>query len=349
MRQVSVLITAIGGATVGEQTLKALKRSTNHYTIIGTDTTPLCTNRYEVDRFHQVPPANDASYVDTLLSLCEKYDVKALIPGSEPELKMISEHRDQFLKKNILPLINPASVIDTCLDKFKTMSFLQQNGFVFPRTLCIRNAEDLRTIDYFPMVLKPSIGGGGSTNTMLAQNKTELQFFGEYLLNIYPEYIVQEYVGTPETEYTVGVLCDMQGDFINSIVIKRNILTGLSKRMKVKNNSSNRSLGDELVISSGISQGEVVENTMVAAECERIALKLGATGALNIQCRVHQNKVYVFEINPRFSGTTSVRAMVGYNEPDVLIRKHILGEAITTRFKYEYAHIVRGLSETRIK
>ena len=56
----------------------------------------------------------------------------------------------------------------------------------------------------------------------------------------------------------------------------------------------------------------------------------------------------VFEINPRFSGTTSLRAMAGYNEPDVLIRRHVLNEAIEPHFAYRSGVILRGLSETML-
>ena len=55
------------------------------------------------------------------------------------------------------------------------------------------------------------------------------------------------------------------------------------------------------------------------------------------------------EINPRFSGTTSLRAMVGFNEPDVLIRKHVLGETIEPSFDYREGVIMRGLEETFIE
>ena len=69
---------------------------------------------------------------------------------------------------------------------------------------------------------------------------------------------------------------------------------------------------------------------------------------MNIQCRFVGGRVKVFEINPRFSGTTSIRAMVGYNEPDVLMRKHIFGEDIPVDFEYEEAVILRSLSEARV-
>jgi len=183
---------------------------------------------------------------------------------------------------------------------------------------------------------------------MIAQTKEELIVFGKYLLNIYTEYIAQEYIGTPDQEYTVGVLTDMEGNLINSIAIRRNISFGLGCKIKIANRSEKQELGAHLVISSGISQGQVGKYEFVTEYCENLALKLGAKSALNIQCRYFNNKVYVFEINPRYSGTTSLRAMVGYNEPDIMIRKYLLGEDIERNFSFEECIIMRGLNERKI-
>ena len=68
-----------------------------------------------------------------------------------------------------------------------------------------------------------------------------------------------------------------------------------------------------------------------------------------MQCRLVNGTVNVFEINPRFSGTTSLRAMAGYNEPDVLIRRHVLNELIEPHFKYRSCFILRGLSEALVE
>jgi carbamoyl-phosphate synthase large subunit len=40
--------------------------------------------------------------------------------------------------------------------------------------------------------------------------------------------------------------------------------------------------------------------------------------------------------------------MVGYNEPDVLIRHHALGEPVEPDFGYAEGTILRGLSETYV-
>jgi carbamoyl-phosphate synthase large subunit len=302
-----------------------------------------------VDIPYVVPAANDPSYLNVILSLCKKLDIEVLFHGSEPELKVMSNNREKIKDAGIFLPINTKEVIDTCMDKFKTNEFLSKNGFCFPKTSKIRSMEDASYVEFYPVVLKPSIGGGGSANTMLAQSKDELLAFSKYLLTIYPEFVAQEYVGTPDNEFTACILTSLDGEYINSIAVKRMIMSSLGNRIKVKNRTSRKELGEILAISSGVSQGEIGKFPEVTSQCKEIALALGSKGPLNIQCRFVDGKVYVFEINPRYSGTTSLRAMVGFNEPDILIRKHLLGESIETDFKYKTGYILRGLEEQYIE
>ena len=105
-----------------------------------------------------------------------------------------------------------------------------------------------------------------------------------------------------------------------------------------------------LAISTGISQGEIGYFPEVTSYCEKLAIAMGCKFSINVQCRLVDSIPYVFEINPRFSGTSYMRAMVGYNEPDILIKKHILGELIDLKFEYKSGVILRSLKETlRVK
>ena len=237
------------------------------------------------------------------------------------------------------------------MDKKKTNRRLTELGFDSPRLDIIERRSDLAVIDWFPVVVKPSIGGGGSANVYVAQNFRELSGLAEYLElgENQNKFFVQEYVGTPNDEYTVGVLHEMDGEYINSIAVKRALTGQLNIRMGVTNRTSKVELGPNLIISSGVSQGEIGRFPKVTEQCKAIAKAIGAKGPINIQCRLVDGIVKVFEINPRFSGTTSLRAMVGYNEPDILMRKHIAGEDTPVDFLYDTAVILRSLIETRFE
>jgi carbamoyl-phosphate synthase large subunit len=346
MKKVKVLVTGIGGGGHGEQILKALRMSTLPLEIVGADMTIYSKSRSIVDEFFVLPPANDDNYISVLISECVTRGIEILFHGSEPELKKMSINRKIIADAGIFLPINSEDVIDTCMDKYKTIEFLKDNDFSYPESFKISSIEDVERVNKFPVVLKPSIGGGGSANTMIAQSKEELIVFTKYLFNTYKEFIAQEYVGTPYSEYTVGILHDMDGKLINSIAVKRMILSSLGNRIKIKNMSDNKSLGDMLVISSGISQGEIGKYSEVTKQCEVIAEKLNSRGPINIQCRLVNNRVYIFEINPRYSGTSSMRALVGMNEPELMIKYHFFKETIARNFDIKEGYVLRGLEET---
>lgn len=348
MEKTTVMVTGVGGGGHGEQILKALRLAETPYEIVGGDMDPTSMGLAEVDHPYLLPGAKDPDYIECLLAVCAKHGVRALFHGSEPELVAMSANRERIEAAGLFLPINPGEVIDTCQDKDRTMSFLAEHGFAFPRSINVSAGEHLDQVDFMPAVLKPSVGGGGSANTYIAQNQRELSFFTDYLLSLYPEFIVQEYIGLPEQEYTVGVLISMDGELLNSIAVKRSIMSSLSNRLKVANHSGREELGPVLAISSGVSQGKIGPFAEVTKTCEQVAVALGGRGSLNLQCRLWQDQVYIFEINPRFSGTTSLRAMVGYNEPDVLIRRHVLGQEIAPRFAYQSGVIARGLCETLV-
>jgi carbamoyl-phosphate synthase large subunit len=347
----NVLVTAMGGGGHGEQILKALRLAEKgRYRIIGADANPNCPQFDMVDQSAVLPFASAPDYLQKLFELIDEYQVKALFHGCEPELNLFSKHRKEIMGRDVFLPINPSAVINLCMDKEKTNQRLIELGFDSPKFAVITAREDLAAIDWFPVVAKPSVGGGGSANVYIAQNKKELNGLAEYLSlgKNQIKFFIQEYVGTPEDEYTVGVLHDMNGDYINSIAVKRALTGQLNIRMSVPNKTSKAELGSKLVISSGVSQGAIGRFPEVTNQCKAIAKAIGARGPINIQCRLVNGVVKVFEINPRFSGTTSLRAMVGYNEPDILIRKHIEGREIERDFPYEHAIILRSLIEAKV-
>jgi carbamoyl-phosphate synthase large subunit len=339
-----VLVTAIGGGGVGEQTLKAL-RLAGGYRIVGGDARSKCAQYGLVDEPVVLPAAHHPEYIEAVLSVARATGAQALFPGSEPEIRVVSDHREIFEDAGLLVPINPKTVIDTCSDKVASATFLEEHGFRSPRTLHVRTLDDLAEIDWWPVVVKPAVGSGGSRDVFIAQTSRELALIGEYLHGTAGKLMVQEYVGTSDHEYTVGVLHDMDGRFLNSIALRRQVSGVLHTRVSIPNRTGRSDLGERLVISSGVSHGHLDRYPEVTEQCEAIASALGVRGAVNIQCRLVDGQISVFEINPRLSGTTSLRAMVGYNEPDVLLRIHLLGEAVPPRFPYRSGDVLRSLSE----
>ena len=342
--RISVLVTGVGGGGHGHEIVKALQL-TGRYRLVGLDMSPLSFGLFDLDAAYLVPPASDAAYIDSLLEICRAESIDVLLHGSEPELKAIAAHRDVFRSVGVLPLINEPSVISLCMDKSATAQTLAAAGLPVPSSARVEQEDEIPEDPVLPVVVKPSMGGGGSNNTFLAQDRTELVDACRTIVRQGGVALVQEYVGTPGDEYTVSVLHSLDGRFVGSLALNREIMSGLSNRVKIPNRTGRSELGPVLAISSGVSQGYVGDFPEVRRACEAVAAAVGSQGPLNVQCRFVDGTLYPFEINPRFSGTTYIRALMGFNEPDLLIRHHVAGEPFPDPIVYRHGHCVRGLVE----
>jgi carbamoyl-phosphate synthase large subunit len=74
--------------------------------------------------------------------------------------------------------------------------------------------------------------------------------------------------------------------------------------------------------------------------------KLNPLGPANFQFRINRNnEPTVFEINGRFSGTTPLRALVGFNEVEMVLHKMVYGTAVVQPV-VQNKTILRHWSET---
>ncbi len=339
---VCVLIAGTGGGGTGTELIKAFKLAKHDYKIVATDMWSNSFGLSETPFRYTIPPASSPDYIDSLLKICKKENVQAIATGSEPELKQVAKNAHIFEENGVRVLLNPWSVIEMCTDKYKLMNFLSSHGIRCPQYFLYEKESDLNKIDQYPVIIKPRVGGG-SQNVFIAQDKEEVSFFTHYLKKYGYEPLVQEYVGTHEEEFTIGVLYADDGKLLTSIAMKRMLGSGLSTRQTVINPNTKK----KYVISSGISQGLIDDFKELRKEAEKISKIIGASGPVNVQCRKTEDGIVPFEINPRFSGTTGPRSLVGYNEPDIFCRYKLFGE-IPSKIEYRYGYVVRGLVEKYI-
>lgn len=315
--KIRVLVTGVGGRSCGNQILHALLLTSDKYHIVATDAEPFSFGLYETPYRYVVPLAKDPEYVRVMLFLVERERLQVILPGTEAENLVLSAHRDAFASAGCQLIASPINVVALCDDKKNVHRWLEANGFHTPRNTDACNWRELVAEVGFPVIGKPAVNTGGSRNVAILKDEKEVERF-LFDTRDNSRMMIQEYVGSPEGEFTVGVLVSRSGDIIDSIVMHRKLI-GLSLGVQ-------RQIGGEsFALSTGYSQGFLIRHQRIQKECERLALALGIRGPLNIQLRLVGEKVYIFEVHPRFSGTTSIRADAGFNEPDVLISNFLLG------------------------
>ncbi|WP_421941600.1 ATP-grasp domain-containing protein [Pedobacter sp.] len=324
----NILVTAVGGRSVGSGVLHALTRCSpevkNRWNVIGADAESFAWGLYKTPSSTLLPLANSADYIDSVIKAVHQFKIDAIIPGSEAEASVLSQNKDKF----DAPIIaNSFNLMPLMMDKFATTNKLVELGLP---TIPMRKIEDWESAVSefgFPLIVKPTTGTGGSKGVSLCTTLVELKTIIQNL-PVNSGYCVQPLIGSDDEEYTVGILSDKNGNLVDSIVMKRKLI-GLSLLdTKIVNDQ-------KLSISTGYSQGFFIKHKQVQEFCEKLSANLESKGPLNIQLRIHKGEIYVFEIHPRFSGTTTMRADVGFNEPDILLRNYLFGETFS-RLDYQY-------------
>jgi carbamoyl-phosphate synthase large subunit len=313
-----ILITGVGGVSVGHQVLSALLPLRDRYRLITADADPYSCGLFQGDEPYRVPLAKAPDYLPAILRLIQKERIQVLIPGTEIEALVMSQHLGALKQSGCVPLMQPPDVIDLCHDKIRMNAWLRQHGFDVPLSASGAEWRELVRAAGWPIVAKPAAESSGSKNVAILKDEAEVDSYLRTCPD--PERTqFQQYVGDQDSEYTVGVLTHLDGTLVDSIVIRRRLFgMTMGQRRSIE--------GREFALSTGLSQGIIVREPAVQDVCERLALEVGMKGAANIQCRTDNGKVLVFEVHARFSGTTSIRAQAGYNEPDVLIRNALFGE-----------------------
>ncbi len=245
------------------------------HVLFGCDVNEIAAGMDLAEEFWQCKYAVDDGYIEELLMRCKEHGITHLIPVNEREIERIGQERKKFEEIHVKVVIQTQKVLDICLDKYATARFLSEHGFDVPATYTDNTFKEAGKY-----ILKPR-KSNGSKNLVLLASKEEIPD------QIEKDYILQEYIESEE-EYTIGVFRHSQT--INVIAFLRQLKDGYS------------------------SQVELTEEKELIRIAERAAQAFDLEGYINIQLRKKDGKYYIFEINPRISGTVRFRHMLGYTD-----------------------------------
>jgi carbamoyl-phosphate synthase large subunit len=307
------MIAGIGGASLGTEICKSLCLA-GRYEIYGCDISPTAYGLYD-DGFTRTWRIRREDYVSEVLEACRQAGAKWLIPGGEQPNALLGAAAGIFLEHGIRVVTNDAAIVGLFSDKEATFNRLSACGIPVPKTTELASAEDVAKVG-LPCIVKPATGSGGSVSVFFAVTKDEAMIYAEFIRRNGSVPIAQEYVGDEEGEFTIGVLSLPDARVVGSIALRRVLDAKLSVAYR----------GRGGIVSSGYSQGYIDEFPDLCRQAERIAAAIQSRGPINIQGRVRNGVLMPFEINPRFSASTYLRALAGFNEIDMLLGYLISGE-----------------------
>ena len=316
MNSYPVLITGVGG-NVGQGVLKALRASTrSRFHIVGIDMEPLAAGFSLVDSYYQTPRTSDPRFPEAFEAIAKKEKLEAVYVCSPSELEPFASFKDDFERQfGLTVFVNPLEVVRIGSDKFATANFLREVGFVYPETVMGNDASGVhRLINkyQFPLLAKPRCGF--SSRNIFILNSSE-EFFAA--MTLCPDLVVQRYLGDPENEFTATTISGWDAKVRATIIFRRELLQGTTYRT------------------------ELIDDANLEKQVVAIVEALGAIGPCNLQFRLLDGVACVFEINPRFSGTSGIRFLYGFNDCEMVfdllhrkieIEKPTLRKAVVLRY-----------------
>jgi carbamoyl-phosphate synthase large subunit len=302
MRTLNVLVTGAGGP-LGQSIMKAVRYASLPCRLVATDRHPLSVGFHWADSHYILPTADEPGYLAQLAAICREERVDAVLIGSEGEMHVLAQEKGAFERETGARIIvSSPEVLCISTDKWETTRFLAAHGLDYPRSALPEELEQMEALVAdlgFPLIVKPR-NSSGSKGLFKVQSQRELM----HVLPLVDRPIVQEYLRPDDQEYTTAAFVDDTGQPQGTVVMRRELAAGLTYRARVE------------------------DHPVVAATAQAVASALRPLGPCNVQLRLTRRGPVPFEINARFSSTTSIRACFGYNEVEMALRCYVLGERI---------------------
>ena len=310
----NILVTSCGG-DIGQSIGKILREINFCNLCVGQDINEKTPSKFIYNKFTIGPKVADKEYLSFIEKEVNNYNIDIIIPASEYELRFFLKNSINHTgKAGILKVDN--SILELSLDKYKTILFLKENGFTYPQTTLLDYSGKVKK---YPIVIKKRESSGNKQYYFI-RTEDELKNILS-TINIDEKYIVQEYIGEEEGEYTCGLYRSVKGE-IRNIIFKRELAQG------------------------GYSNyGVLIEDEKLSSIMRELALKLNLIGSINVQFRVKQGIPYIFEINPRISSTVMFRHLFGFKDLLWSLENTMNQGVISSYDKASYLHFYKGYNE----
>lgn len=301
--EINVLILSVGRRVELVKCFKeAAKLAQVKSNLITADISSMAPATYFADKNYIIPRINEEGYIDSIIDICNKENIKLIVPTIDTELLKLAQNKEYIEGKTTAKvLVSDLSVIEICRNKIKTSEFFENNKIGSPKL--ITEKEILNKEYKFPLFIKP-LNGSSSINAFKINTEKELEFFNEYIENS----MIQECI--EGKEFTIDVFVDFEGNPI-TIVPRERIATR----------------------SGEILKGKIFKDRELIDEALKVIEILKPIGHITLQCMKTKEGVKFIEINPRFGGGAPMSIKAGANSP-LNLYKILKGEKLEYNENY---------------
>ena len=244
--------------------------------VIATDMSNLAPAIYEADKYYIVPRMTDAGYIDTIIDICKRDEIKGVLSLIDPELSLISKNKEKFEEIGAKIIGSSYELCEMSLDKYKMYLWLKEKEYKCAKSYIDKeefyNAVESGEMTY-PVFVKPA-RGSASISISKAYDKDSV----EILYSHNDGLMIQEYLHGQEIGADVYI--DMISGEIVSIFTKKKI------KMRAGETDKAVSFKDEKLFN-------IIKDFVSEA---------GYRGQIDIDIFDIDGEYYISEVNPRFGG-----------------------------------------------
>jgi nucleoside-diphosphate-sugar epimerase len=302
------------GSGVGQSIINSLLLSQLPLRTVGFGTNPFAYGAYDCDTFDYTKNIYQEGFVDNLIEKCLEHKVDLVIPGLDDEALIYAQNMAKFEKAGIKALCAGEKIISICRDKERMSKELNKIVDVFVKSYdknTFKTAIINKELD-FPFIAKPR-GGFASRGIEIIRSEDDLEKVTE-------NHIVQELAIPNEDDPNYDYFMKEIARNINPQVSEISIQLVYSKKGELLGrmfsyNKLNNGVPVEIIPRDNSYVWGIIDKLTPAL------LKMGLRGPLNLQGRFTKNGLKIFEMNPRFTGITGLRALMGFNEVEACVKE----------------------------
>ena len=294
-----VLLTS-AGSLLGRAILSTLRGRRQQLVVIGGDMNPYHPGISSCDVAVKLPPTHTLEFIKAVASTVAEHHIDLVIPGRDPDALLLAH-------TNVPLAASKPQLVEISRDKLLTYQWCKNVGIPFAATACTDHADRQQVFEWpLPLIAKPRSGSGSlgvrvlhtraQVAATLAQPGMVIQPFLDAPSQLTPDLTL----GTPlfwevacNAEYGVQALIGPRGEVGPWFCFVASHKSGRNDTLRPCQDPSLQAFASE------------------------VAPKLaghGWRGPINLQVRRSPQGWQLIEINPRFSGGTSGRYLLGFDE-----------------------------------
>ncbi|MFS8175253.1 NAD-dependent epimerase/dehydratase family protein [Vreelandella titanicae] len=307
MKKIIIGICSIGSG-VGQSVVDSCKFFREKVDLIGLGNNPLAYGAFDCDNYAIIPSYYDDQYIVELKRIIKKHKIQILIPGHDDEALLLAKNYETLSNIGAKVLSSPYELVLTCRNKATYAENFYEAANYFVKTYKAIDIKD----EIFPLIAKPE-QGFASKGIAIITTRNDLE-----KIQLESGYIYQEIAVPQEHDPSYNA-------FIKQLTKGNNLqVSEISLQLLFDENSD---LVERCATYNTLKGGVPIEVQPYAAielsgfikAIKRSLKRLKAFGPINIQGRMTDHGFKVFEINPRFTGITGLRAKLGFNEVEFCI------------------------------